>query len=1004
VAARQLWHAAAVSEVEASYHSVAGHGLSQREAEGRLRRFGRNELRRARRRSALALLGSQFNDVTVGLLLVATAISYAVGERADATVILAIVCLNAVLGFVQEYRAERSLDALRDLAAPRAAVARDGALRDVPASAVVPGDVIAFSTGSRIPADGRLVQAAALAVEEAALTGESAPVRKSTAPAPAGASLSERRSMVYAGTTVVRGRGRALIVATGMDTEMGAIAGLLAGSGEGKTPLERKLAGLGRVLVGLCLAVCALVAGVGAWRGNPLHVMFMSGVSLAVAAVPEGLPAVVTVCLALGVQRMSRRRAIVRRLRAVETLGCATVICADKTGTMTKNEMTVREVYAGGRRWRVTGEGYEPRGDFIPWPDGDPAAGAAQAPAAAEDALRAALLAAVLCSDATLEAVAGGAGGAGAAGGAERRRRRRVWPLRVLAWFARRAGLRRLRAAAGTSRWAIRGDPTEGALVVAAAKAGLRQERLEGIHARVGEVPFQSERRRMAVFCRGPGDELWAYVKGAPDTILERCRGTLGGGGQETLDAPARAAVARAADEMAGRALRVLAIARRRLPGETPADLAEGGAPTEGSAEGGLTFLGLFGMIDPPRPEVRAAVRKCRQAGILPIMVTGDHPRTALAVAREVGLAGGGDLVVTGEVAEKASSRRLAALASEAGVCARVSPAQKLKLVRALRAAGHVVAMTGDGVNDAPAVKEADIGIAMGRAGTDVTREAAAVILGDDDFATIVAAVEEGRAIYDNIRRFIRYLLSCNAGEVLVMLAAVLAGLPLPLAPAHILWMNLVTDGLPAMALSLEPPDPAAMLRPPRPVREGLLGGGLLWQALVRGALIAGAALAAYVWGLGRLGLEAARTVALASLVSAQLVYVFKCRAAAVPGQAPARREPSAGRSPAARRSLVASPYLLLAVASSWLMLLAVVYVPALGAAFHTARLGLPEWGVVLAVALVAGTLWEGAVRRPRHAATAPNASPGGPRALPAAPGTPRSSGARGRGALKWTS
>ncbi|MBC7339616.1 MAG: cation-translocating P-type ATPase [Firmicutes bacterium] len=889
-------------------------GLTRQEAGRRLEKVGPNSIARKKRVPAWRLFLSQFDDFMSLVLLGATAVSGLLGEVADALTIIAIVILNAWLGFLQEYRAERSLEALRALSAPTARVLREGQEETVPAHLVVPGDILLLEAGDRVAADARILEAHRAEAEEAALTGESVPVRKVAGVLPAERPLGDRRNLVYAGTTITRGRVKAVVVATGMNTEMGRIAGLIHEADEGPTPLQRRLDELGRRLVWGCLAVCALVATLGVMRGEAPYFMLLSGVSLAVAAIPEGLPAVVTICLALGVQRMSRRNAIVRRLPAVETLGCATVICADKTGTITRNEMTVQYLWVPGGEWRVTGEGYQPRGSFQPV-TADAHTDAApptrkSATAALPRQVEMALMAGALCNDARL---------------VHRNRDHEV-----------------------------QGDPTEAALLVAAAKAGLWREELERQWPRVGEIPFEPERRCMSVVHRGRGGKYVAFVKGAPDVIVRMARGALGPRGTVPLDRALAAEIAARNEAYGRRALRVLALAYRELDALPPDISPE-------TVERDLVFLGLAAMADPPRPEARRAVATCRRAGIATVMITGDHPATARAVAEQVGMLSPGDRMLSGAEVEMMTEERLRDLAPSVRVYARASAAHKLRIVRALKSRGHVVAMTGDGVNDAPALKEANIGVAMGLTGTEVSREASAMVLQDDNFATLVAAVAEGRAIYDNVRKFVRYLLSCNVGEVLVMLGATLARLPIPLLPIQMLWVNLVTDGLPALALSVEPAEPDVMNRPPRSPQESIFARGLLWRILGRGLFIGLASLAVFCWGLyapassgGASGpvivgadvavpnLDGARTMAFACLVIAQLVHAFHCRS-----ETRSLLESSPGGNPA----------LVGAVAVSLAMLLAVIYLPWVAPFFHTVPLGWQQWVVVLAGALAGDVL-----------------------------------------------
>ncbi|MEW6274379.1 MAG: cation-translocating P-type ATPase [Bacillota bacterium] len=893
------WHALEAEEVLAVFGANAAQGLSEREAAERLARFGPNELLKATRASLVSMFLGQFRDFMVILLLAATLISFFLGEYADALAILAIVTLNAVLGCIHEFKAERSLEALKQLVAPEARVMRNGLEKKIPAAELVPGDLVFLEAGDRVPADLRLLQARNLETNEASLTGEAAPVKKDPAPLRHPVSPGETRNMAYLGTVVTRGRGQGVVVATGMATEMGRIAGLIQEAQDDQTPLQRRLAHLGKALVGLCLLICALVVALGIYRGEGIYQMFLAGVSLAVAAIPEGLPAIVTVALATGVQRMARRRAIVRKLSAVETLGCATVICADKTGTLTQNQMTVRKILAGGKTAQVTGEGYDPKGEFTGINVHDPA-------------LQLFLKIAALCNNAVLTR------GEISVGGMFRNVLRKR-PARA---------------------WGVHGDPTEGALLVMAAKGGVWREEIEKQERRVAEFPFDSDRKRMTVVYRRPDGRLAAYVKGAPDVVLELCTHYLDG--ERVLPLPPRKKeeFLRANGELAARALRVLVLAYRELPAAPAgANFLKGpDSLNEQEVEKNLIFAGLAGMLDPPRPAARTAVQKCRRAGIKVVMITGDHRLTAGAVAGELGLLERESAVLTGPELDALDDAQLRAKTKNTSVFARVAPRHKLRIVRALKENGHVVAMTGDGVNDAPAVKEADIGIAMGIAGTDVTKEAAAMVLADDNFNTIVAAVEEGRGIYENIRKTIRYLLSCNIGEVLVMFLAVLAGLPLPLLPVQILWMNLITDGLPAMALGVEPVPRDVMYRRPRDPRESIFAHGLGWRIFGGGLLIGLTAMAlfaaAYQGEPARLA--ESRTVAFNALVFLQLFYVLVCRS----------ERPAGGE-----RGFWANPCLPAAVFFSAFLQVAVTQLPLLQPVFRTVSLDWRQWGMILGAA-----------------------------------------------------
>ncbi|MGB9782247.1 MAG: cation-translocating P-type ATPase [Moorellaceae bacterium] len=902
------WHRMEEAQVLRLLRSDADRGLSSEEARRRLKEVGPNRLEERPRVSPLKLWIQQLNDFMVWVLLGATAVSFFLGEVADALTIVAIVLVNACLSFIQEYRAERSLEALKEMAAPFARVLRDGEVKRIPAHELVPGDILLVECGDRVAADALLLSASGLEVEEAALTGESHPVSKQPGALGEEAPLGDRRNMLYQGTVVTRGRGKAVVVAVGMATEIGKIAGMLQEMQEEETPLKQRLGQLGRWLVLACLFICGLMVVIGMARGEDPYRMFLAGVSLAVAAIPEGLPAIVTVCLALGVQRMARRRAIVRKLPAVETLGCATVICSDKTGTLTQNQMTVREIWVNNQTFSLSGTGYAPQGEFFLHGE----------KTEVTKPLELLLTAAALCNNAVLEkdglSIGGWLRGDKQSGGSNGRRRGE----------GKGSGLRadkRQRAS-----WKINGDPTEGALVVAAAKAGIWREHLERKTRRAAEIPFDPERKRMSVIYETRGKRR-AYVKGAPEILLDLCRSILWEDQVVPLTSALRQRILHQSEEMSRRALRVLALAYRDLP--------EGFPLTAEEVEQGLTFIGLVGMSDPPRPEAKEAVRVCLRAGIKVVMITGDHRLTAQAIARELGLPAEEANIITGAELEALTDQEWARRVQDISVYARVSPWHKLRIVRALKQRGHIVAMTGDGVNDAPAIKEADIGIAMGQSGTDVAKEAAAMILADDNFATIVAAVEEGRNIYANIRKFIRYLLSCNAGELMTMFLPALAGLPLPLLPIQILWMNLVTDGLPALALAVDRGEPEVMERPPHRAGESVFAGGLGRRILSLGTQIGLVTLAVFLAGLG-LGegdLTTARTLAFTTLVLAQLFAVFECR--------------SELHSPFEVGYLSNKP-LVLAVACSLAMQLAVIYLPLFQLVFDTAPLNGFHWALVV--------------------------------------------------------
>ncbi len=814
---------------------------------------------------------AQLRSVLVLILIVAIVLSAILGHAVEAVAIAVIVTLAVLLGFVQEFRAERSMEALRSLTAPEARVLRDGRETAIPARDLVPGDVLVLRAGDRVAGDARLLSAAALAAQEGVLTGESLAANKAAAELPdPSLPIGDRTNMVFAGTPITLGRATALVVATGMRTEFGRIARLLETVESGQTPLQRNLDRLGSILLRASLVIVVVIVAAGLVRGLPFVEMLVFGIALAVAVVPEALPAVVTISLALGVQRLVRRRVLVRRLAAVETLGSTSVICSDKTGTLTRDEMTARRFFVDGHFVDVSGAGYDPEGEFTR--DG--------APTPRSAVLDELLQVAVLASDA------------------------------------------RLVRDAAQNTWHVQGDPTEGALVVAAAKAGWHKHELDAQFARVHEIPFAAETRRMTTLHATPAGVV-AHAKGAPEVLLADCAHQRTADGVRPLDDAGRRAIIAAAHAMAGHALRVLAVATRS--DATPAN-----------AQHDLTFVGLVGMLDPPRAEARAAVATCRHAGIAVVMITGDHPLTAQAIARELGILTTGR-VVTGTELDAMDDASLARGVADIDVYARVSPAHKLRVVTALQGQGQVVAMTGDGVNDAPALKKADIGVAMGIGGTDVAREAAAMTLTDDNFASIVAAIEEGRGIFGNIRKYLMFLLSSNIGEIGLMAVATLAGLPLPLTAVQILYVNLATDGLPALALAVDPAEDDLMRRKPRDPRVGVFTRPVVALMLVGGAWVAAVTLALFTWALqsGRSAAEA-MTMTFVCLVLLQLVNAYNFRSD--------------------RHSIVRRPFanrwLNLAVAWELALLAVVVYLPVLRAPFGTYPLTLVDWAIVGAAAL----------------------------------------------------
>ncbi len=900
---RKAWHALSCEDIIQDFLTDGQKGLEPGEAERRLNLVGPNQLAAKKKISPLSIFISQFKDFMVLVLIGATVLSGFLGEYSDAVTILAIILLNAFLGFFQEFRAERSLEALKKMTAPEASVIRGGVIKKIPAAQLVPGDLVILKTGDIVPADSRILEANQLEVSEAALTGESLPVKKNQdLVLPETTALGDRANMGYMGTIVTRGKGLGVVVDTGMQTEMGQIAGYIQEVEEPETPLQKRLAQLGRWLVAFCFLIVGVVVIAGILRGEPLQRMFLTGVSLAVAAIPEGLPAIVTVALALGVQKMVKKQAIVRALPAVETLGCTTVICSDKTGTLTQNEMTVRQYYVDGEFINFSGEGYEPRGR-ISYHTREKEGRGLKEEKTLKEGLEQALKVATLCNNAQLK--------------------------------KGKLGIDGLFRKNGSASWGIIGDPTEGALLVSAAKGGLWRETLEKNETRVQEIPFDSERKRMTVVYESAAGKRAVYSKGAPDILLNLCNRVYWQGKVQMLTTAIKKEILEANELMTGQALRVLGLAYKEIDKRT-------GLENEAELEKDLIFLGLAGMIDPPRASALEAIRICHRAGIKTVMITGDHNNTAVAVARELNIIRGNrQKVLTGVEIDQMTDRQLAREVNEVAVYARVSPKHKLRIVKALKNAGHIVAMTGDGVNDAPAVKEADIGICMGLTGTDVTKEASALILANDDFATIVAAVEEGRIIYDNIRKFIRYLLSCNVGEVLTMFLATILGLPLPLLPIQILWMNLVTDGLPAMALGLDAGEPDIMERKPRPPQESIFAHGLIQRILVRGTIIALVSLTVYLTGFFIWGenLRLARTMAFCTIILYQLVHVFQCRSE---------------RFSAVSIGLFSNKYLVGAVGISLLMQLAVIYIPFLQRIFQTVPLTLEQWALI--IVLTVGT------------------------------------------------
>ena len=821
-------------------------GLTSSEAQKGLEKYGPNEIMQKKKISPIKIFLAQFNDFMVWVLIGATIISGVMGDIADAVTISIIVVINAFLGFIQEFKTEKSLDALKSLAAPTCKVLRDGNIKIVNASEVTIGDVIILETGDRVPADGAIIECNNLMVDESLLTGESVGVNKG---------LIGNSSNIFMGTTVLKGKGSFRVTQVGMGTKMGEIADDLQNIEDEKSPLRERLDSLGKILVVLCIIVCVLVTVLGVLRGNDLGEMFLLGVSLAVAAIPEGLAAIVTVSLALGVSRMLKRKALVRKLPAVETLGCTSVICSDKTGTLTQNKMTVKEVFMNGKIYKIDEEKL-PENNAL-------------------------MKSFVYCNDCNYN-------------------------------FSKE-----------NIEEALYGDPTETALIkLYFNDVNLLKNKVASID-RVFDIPFDSIRKMMSVIVKENGKEI-CYVKGAPERLINKCTHIYEDGTIKPLTHQKKTQILDSVENMSNRALRCIGGAYKE----------NNLTRDEKTLENNLIFLGIAGIIDPPRPEVKEAVKKCRLAGIRPVMITGDHKNTAYAIGKDLNIVTSKDQVITGEELEKINDEELKEKVKNIRIFARVTPKHKLRIVRAFKQTGNIVAMTGDGVNDAPAIKEADIGIAMGISGTDVTKEASAMILMDDNFSTIVSAVEEGRTIYDNIRKFIRYLLSCNLGEVLTMFLASLLYLPTPMLPIQILFVNLATDGLPAIALGVDPADKDIMNQQPRDKKEGVFARGLTEKILVRGCLIGICTLLSFIGGMYYgMSLETCRTMALATLVMSQLFHVFECRSE---------------RHSIFEIKLFSNPYLVLAVLSSVIMLLSIIYVPFLRQIFHTTALGINNWLLVL--------------------------------------------------------
>ena len=891
------WHSMEINEAMRELNAKTD-GLSSEEVQKRLEEFGPNELKKEKRKSPIKLFLEQFTDILIIILLIATALSFAIGEAYDALVIIAIVMACAVLGFTQEYKAEKALEALRKMTAPTATVLRDGKEMQLETKDIVPGDIILLYTGDKVPADARLIEAINMKTDEAPLTGESTPVNKSVKPLPEETVVSDRRNTVFTGTVVVYGRGKAVVTSTGMTTEFGKIAKMVQVTEEEETPLEKRMAHVGKWLGILSVAVCLLVAVFGMIRGREILDMILWGISLAVAAVPEALPAVVTGALAVGMYRMARENSIVRKLPAVETLGCTSIICSDKTGTMTKGEMTVERIHVNGNTVKVAGVGYTPQGDFL-FEDKkcDPAE---------ENELRVLLKAATLCNDSKLEKAEG--------------------------------------------RWTVKGDPTEGALVVAAAKAGLWKEEIGKEEPRVNEIPFSSERKLMSTVHELSNGDKMAYMKGAPEIVLERCTKIYANGKTLNLTDRIRKQLLSVNEAMAIQALRNLGFAYKELPGSK--------SSFDEEDEKGFVFLGIMGMIDPPREEVKDAIYMCNEAGIKVVMVTGDHRLTAIAVAKALNLIGENEneqgKVLTGAELDKLGDEEFGKSVENLVIYARVSPEHKVRIVKALREKGHICAMTGDGVNDAPALKIADIGVAMGITGTEVTKEASDMVLTDDNFATIVRAVKEGREIYDNIKKYLTYLLRCNIMEILVMFIAMMitpdplydisSGIVPPaiaLTTIQILWVNLTTDGLPAIALGVDPGDPDLMERKPRDPNESVFTRDVKVYLSAVPVLMTVLLLGGYIFyqpWISEHNLVEARTQLFTAIVIMELANALNARSL---------------KYTIFKVGVFKNKFLWLAILSSLGLQLMVLYIPALHGIFRVTYPEPFDWAVAIAFTLI---------------------------------------------------
>lgn len=879
------WYTKSIQDAIKDLSSDKDRGLGSEEAEKRLEKFGSNELEEGGKASLLSKILAQFKDFLVIILIVASIISAFVGETSDAIVIIAIVIVNAVLGIVQEGKAEKALESLQKMSSPNAKVIRDGELTTIPATTIVPGDIVVLEAGDIVPADLRLIESSNLKIEEASLTGESVPVEKDFSKVlMEDAPLGDRQNMAYMGTVITYGRGKGLVIGTGTSTEMGKIAQMLNTFKAESTPLQKKLDQLGKYLGIACLIVCGLVFAIGLLQGRDILDMFMTSISLAVAAIPEGLPAIVTIVLALGMNRMVKRNAIVKKLLAVETLGATTVICSDKTGTLTQNEMTVVKIYAGGEVLDVSGRGYGPEGSFT--------LNDKEIDIDSKGEAKTLLSIGGLCNDASLN------------------------------------------NDKENGTWNIVGDPTEGALITLAGKGNMTKQGLNGKYPRINEIPFDSDRKMMTTFHDNfMQDRVVSFTKGAPDIIINRCTKVLLNGRELPMTDEMREKVLHTNASFSKSALRVLAFAMRTY--DTIPDVI-----TSEEIEKDLTLVGLVGMIDPPRSEAAEAIEVCKQAGIKTIMITGDYKDTAFAIAKELGIAEREDQVMAGDELNKISDDELAERVEDIRVFARVSPEHKVRIVEALKKNGEIVAMTGDGVNDAPALKRADIGVSMGITGTDVAKNTAEVILMDDNFATIVSAVEEGRIIYSNIRKFVFFLLSCNVGEILIVFLSILFNWPVPLLPIQLLWLNLITDSFPALALGMERSEPDIMKVRPRDADEPILDKNMGIGIAVQSIALTVAVLLAYNWAFRAYdgNLVIARTIAFSTLITAELIRAYSSRSE---------------RFTLFEIGFFSNKTMVYATLLSFMLLILVLYVPVLQPIFKSYPLSIGDWGAVIRYCII---------------------------------------------------